>query len=184
MATAEASTPQPTYGTPASSSKPCTVPSSPSGPCSTGKTTSRSSSDSVRGTMPTAGSAATSAAGIASDDEPASSNCDASPNSQRPCLSMPIGTISYRSGSKAPITERAERRLTSCSPERPPKRTPTRSLLMTPAPSTTGKAAETPNHPETGSPASVRHPVHPMRCGGPDRSTPGHLLPWRRPGSQ
>ena len=41
MPTADASTPDPTYGTLASSSSPCTVPSSPYGPCSTGKTTSR-----------------------------------------------------------------------------------------------------------------------------------------------
>ena len=41
MPTADASTPAPTYGTLASSSRPCTVPSSPYGPCSTGKTTSR-----------------------------------------------------------------------------------------------------------------------------------------------
>ena len=41
MPTAEASTPQPTYGTLASSSRPCTVPSSPCGPCSTGTMTSR-----------------------------------------------------------------------------------------------------------------------------------------------
>ena len=40
MPTAEASTPAPTYGMLASSSSPCTVPSSPYGPCSTGKTTS------------------------------------------------------------------------------------------------------------------------------------------------
>ena len=43
MPTAEASTPAPTYGTLASSSSPWTVPSSPYGPCSTGKMTSRSS---------------------------------------------------------------------------------------------------------------------------------------------
>ena len=42
MQSADASTPAPTYGTPASSSSPCTVPSSPNGPCSTGKTTSTS----------------------------------------------------------------------------------------------------------------------------------------------
>ena len=41
--TAEASTPAPTYGTSASSSSPCTVPSSPYGPWSTGKMTSRPS---------------------------------------------------------------------------------------------------------------------------------------------
>ncbi len=40
MPTAEPRTPAPTYGTLASSSSPCTVPSSPNGPCSTGKTTS------------------------------------------------------------------------------------------------------------------------------------------------
>ena len=40
MPTADASTPAPTYGTLASSSSPCTVPSSPYGPCSTGNTTS------------------------------------------------------------------------------------------------------------------------------------------------
>ena len=44
MQSADASTPAPTYGTPASSSSPCTVPSSPNGPCSTGKTTSTSAS--------------------------------------------------------------------------------------------------------------------------------------------
>ena len=44
MQSAEASTPAPTYGTPASSSSPCTVPSSPNGPCSTGNTTSTSES--------------------------------------------------------------------------------------------------------------------------------------------
>ena len=42
MQSAEAVTPEPTYGTSASSSRPCTVPSSPNGPCSTGKTTSTS----------------------------------------------------------------------------------------------------------------------------------------------
>jgi len=41
MPTAEPSTPAPTYGTFASSSNPWTVPSSPYGPCRTGKTMSR-----------------------------------------------------------------------------------------------------------------------------------------------
>ena len=40
MQSAEAATPAPTYGTPASSSRPWTVPSSPNGPCRTGSTTS------------------------------------------------------------------------------------------------------------------------------------------------
>ena len=41
MHSAEASTPAPTYGTSSSSSSPCTVPSSPNGPCSTGNTRRR-----------------------------------------------------------------------------------------------------------------------------------------------
>ncbi len=40
MHSAEAATPAPTYGTPASSRRPCTVPSSPNGPWRTGNTTS------------------------------------------------------------------------------------------------------------------------------------------------
>ena len=40
MQSADAVTPEPMYGTPASSSKPCTVPSSPNGPCRIGSTTS------------------------------------------------------------------------------------------------------------------------------------------------
>ena len=40
MQSADAVTPEPTYGTPASSSSPCTVPSSPNGPCRMGSTTS------------------------------------------------------------------------------------------------------------------------------------------------
>ena len=40
MQSADAVTPEPTYGTPASSSSPCTVPSSPKGPCRIGSTTS------------------------------------------------------------------------------------------------------------------------------------------------
>ena len=44
MHSADAATPAPTYGTPASSSSPCTVPSSPNGPCRIGSTTSTSPS--------------------------------------------------------------------------------------------------------------------------------------------
>ena len=47
---------------------------------------------------------------------------------QRPAGVMPIGMISNLSGLRAAMTERALDRLTSCSPERPPKRTATRSL--------------------------------------------------------
>ncbi len=44
MHSADASTPAPTYGTSRHSSSPCTVPSSPNGPCRTGNTTSTPSS--------------------------------------------------------------------------------------------------------------------------------------------
>ena len=50
MAKALARTPDPTYGTPASSSSPWMVPSSPYGPCRRGKTTSTDARDA--GTCP------------------------------------------------------------------------------------------------------------------------------------
>src|SRR5580704_2936325 len=50
--------------------------------------------------------------------------------SQWPSLVMPMGTTSYLSGSRPRITEAAEARETSCSPERPPKRTPMRNRFL------------------------------------------------------
>ena len=47
MQSADAATPAPTYGMPASSSSPWTVPSSPNGPCRTGSTTSTAPSASA-----------------------------------------------------------------------------------------------------------------------------------------
>ena len=47
MQRADAATPAPTYGMPASSSSPWTVPSSPKGPCRTGSTTSTAPSASA-----------------------------------------------------------------------------------------------------------------------------------------
>src|SRR5271154_6921299 len=47
-----------------------------------------------------------------------------------PCLVMPMGTTSYFVLSMALRIEAAERRETSCSPERPPKRMPTRNLFF------------------------------------------------------
>src|SRR6266705_4481504 len=48
------------------------------------------------------------------------------PSSQPPSLVIPIGTTSYFSLSRFAITEVAEASDTSCSPERPPKTSPTR----------------------------------------------------------
>ena len=49
-------------------------------------------------------------------------------SSQRPSWVMPSGTTSYLSRFIAAMTERADASDTSCSPDRPPKITPTRSL--------------------------------------------------------
>src|SRR5690242_13181610 len=48
------------------------------------------------------------------------------PVRQRPSLPIAIGTTSYRAGSSAAITAVAERSETSCAPDLPPWRTPTR----------------------------------------------------------
>src|SRR5258705_12268041 len=57
--------------------------------------------------------------------------CSASVDvSHWPCLVMPMGITSYFVRSMALRMEAAERRETSCSPERPPKRMRTRSLLF------------------------------------------------------
>ena len=47
-----------------------------------------------------------------------------------PCLVMPMGITSYLVRSMALRMEAAERRETSCSPERPPKRIPTRNFFF------------------------------------------------------
>ena len=80
MQSAEASTPAPTYGTPASSSRPWTVPSSPNGPCRIGKTTS--TSPRVAGTL---------AVGTGSVSATEPSLAARRPSSQRP--SRPISTV-------------------------------------------------------------------------------------------
>src|SRR6202167_73597 len=133
MPTADASTPAPTYGNPASSIKPCTVPSSPNVPCKTGNTTSTPTLG-----CPAAGPNGTSEAALGSGGSTtrspdfstsASILTEPVPTSHRPSLEMPIGTASYFSGSSARITEAADARETSCSPERPPKSTPMRNRL-------------------------------------------------------
>ncbi len=59
MHSAEAATPAPTYGTPASSSRPWTVPSSPNGPCRTGSTTSTAPSVAAGAESATTGNVST-----------------------------------------------------------------------------------------------------------------------------
>src|SRR6476646_3683846 len=108
------------------------VPSSPQVPCMTGKTTS------MRWPLPLP-SRRTSAASVGSavmvtrwPERRTSGSifCAPVPISQWPSLVMPMGTASYLSGSRPRITEAAEARETSCSPERPPKRTPMRNRFL------------------------------------------------------
>ena len=101
IATAEASTPAPTYGTSSSSSKPWTVPSSPNGPCRTGNTASAPS-------RPPEGSA----------------------SAGRPERPAPVAVDAHGDASWPPCRARraptaAEDSETSCSLERPPARTAT-----------------------------------------------------------
>src|SRR6478736_5706699 len=141
MLTAEASTPAPTYRTPAISSRPWMVPSSPQGPCSTGKTTS--TSPSVRGGW--AGSVTTSTVEVESGASvtlarlpstsgrwsgPSIRSRSGSPDSrtQRPSVAMPIGTTSYSLGSMAASTLPAVTHEIACSLDLPPKTTATRGL--------------------------------------------------------
>src|SRR5215831_1320897 len=53
------------------------------------------------------------------------------PTSQRPSLVIPMGTMAWPRRSSAAMTDAAEARETSCSPDRPPKITPTRKAAMT-----------------------------------------------------
>src|SRR3954463_2007743 len=53
-----------------------------------------------------------------------------SASAQRPSFSMRIGTGSYRARSRCATTDAAEASETSCSPERPPYSTPTRSRFI------------------------------------------------------
>ena len=83
IASADAATPEPTYGIPARSRSPCTVPSSPNGPCRIGRTTSTEAS--AASVPPSAVTGSVSAA-----DEPISAGPPAS-SAQRP--SRPIATL-------------------------------------------------------------------------------------------
>src|SRR5437763_6296860 len=56
--------------------------------------------------------------------------CAALPMSQCPSLEIPMGTASYLSGSIPRITEAADASETSCSPLRPPNKTPTRNRFL------------------------------------------------------
>ena len=83
MQSADASTPGPTYGTFASSRRPCTVPSSPNGPWSATKTTSNAAS--------AAGEPSVGTGSVPAGPEPSSRVSAARGSSQRP--SRPISIV-------------------------------------------------------------------------------------------
>ena len=128
MHTALASTPQPTEGMPASSSRPCTVPSSPHRPWSTGMTTSTCTFSTwpsgVNRIMPWSARSGLMTQAML----PASSSqlpsaiwaAVASVYSQRPSLVMPTVSTSYFSRSMLLTKLPTETRLTSCSLDIPP----------------------------------------------------------------
>ena len=139
MPTAEASTPAPTYGTPATSRNPWIEPSSPYGPCITGNTTSmgvRDPSSATRVWDPGSWSKATSGpeASVTRGRWPGGPAARAAgppgTSCHRPSLVTPMGMTSYRPGSRASITERAETTETSCSADRPPNRMAIRASLV------------------------------------------------------
>ena len=131
IASAEPSTPAPTYGTSSISHSPCTVPSSPNGPCRIGSTTSTSSGEAATSSVPSWRAAGT----IGLDAPGSSAAAPAAGSSHRPSRPISIGTTSNRAGSSAATTEAAEAREMSCSDERPPDRTATRTRRCVTAPS-------------------------------------------------
>ena len=119
------------------------MPSSPHGPCSSGKTTS--TSPSVRGTEVASCTTSSlpaefcdsatvardpSTAGSASAEVIASRSGSPDSRTQRPSVAMPTGTTSYRSRSIALSTLPAVTQEIACSLERPPKTTATRGLRV------------------------------------------------------
>src|SRR5580704_139645 len=106
IAKAEPVTAEPTNGTSAGSRAPCTVPSSPFGPCRTGNTTSKRiaalplgapASHNMKSPLPPGISPICSAVlGIVSAAAPVPAPLPASQTSQRPSLDMPINETSYR----------------------------------------------------------------------------------------
>src|SRR5947209_11337553 len=129
MHSAELCTSQPAYGMPESSSSPCTAPSSPNLPCSTGTTTSRpivSYFPSSRTSSPWTSRSGDSTA-VRPSCQPASGP---SQSFHVPCSVIPIQNGSYFPVSRCPATSRADLTETGCSSPAPPKRIPTFTLSM------------------------------------------------------
>ena len=124
-------TPQPTYGTPATSSAPWTVPSSPPWPCSTGSATStasgRAGPSAGSSTRPNPGTSATPEVAGAPSHAGSHGSVPSGQSRQHPSRVMPTSTRSKRP-SRAAITFFAERHEMSCSVEVPPNMRATRVM--------------------------------------------------------
>ena len=121
MATALASTPLPTYGRSSSSMRPCTVPSSPRGPCNNGITTMGCVVESevmIDGVVATP--LVSRRAGMVSGRTPPSGNSANVGACHDPSRAIAIGTVRYLVGSAARRTWAAVTQLTSCSADCPP----------------------------------------------------------------
>ena len=130
MQTADAATPQPTYGIFASSKSPWMVPSSPKRPCSTGKATSTRTfrivpSAAVMRRLFSSASGRSTAVSRLSLQLPSRRDDSSRTSSQRPLLVIPTGMTSYFLRSRPLMTVAAERQEISCSDDMPPKKTAT-----------------------------------------------------------
>jgi hypothetical protein len=145
MARALASTPSPTYGSPAISSMPWMVPSSPNGPCRIGKTMSTAtvvtepsgcSTVSARGSAALGNRTRVPLSGTTGRCWPSRAHADGSSgwSVKSPSFVMPTGTMSYAVRSTASMMPPAVTQLISCSLDRPPNRTTTVVVLVMDAP--------------------------------------------------
>ena len=125
MQSDEPRTPEPTYGTPARSSSPCTVPSSPIGPCSSGNTTTGTSVGAIARSGSIAVPAVSRAAGSAATVPEVMASATAV-RCQTPSRVIPMASTMNRDGSIAATIWRAVTRDTSCSADWPPKSTTNR----------------------------------------------------------
>src|SRR6476469_6283096 len=118
------------------------VPSSPKGPCRSGKTTSTAPSSwgtslgeaTINWCSPPISARVTVWADgdTSGNDEAAKDHCAVSAGARTHCpvLAIPIGMTSYLSLLMAPSTPAAVTQLTACSLERPPNNTATRGFLL------------------------------------------------------
>src|SRR3954452_6158547 len=113
---------------PAISNSPCTVPSSPHGPCRSGNTTSTSAKAPSSVGSPASGNGSPSSTCGSFWSWIASAAASSATRTQRPLVVIPTGTTSYFVRSMAASTLPALTQEISCSVLRPPNTTATRTF--------------------------------------------------------